>query len=34
VLRVSSHAPDDAGTLVRVAMDYVGFEVARVDGRI
>jgi 5-deoxy-glucuronate isomerase len=34
VLRVRSHAPDDAGTLVRVELEYVGFEVVRLDGRI
>jgi 5-deoxy-glucuronate isomerase len=33
VLRVRSHAPDDAGTLVRVHMEYVGFEAVRLDGR-
>ena len=32
--RVRSHAPDDAGTLVRVDMEFVGFEAVRLDGRI
>jgi 5-deoxy-glucuronate isomerase len=34
VLRVRSHAPDDGGTLVRVELEYVGFEAVRLDGRI
>jgi 5-deoxy-glucuronate isomerase len=34
VLRVRSQTPDDAGTLVRVDMEYVGFEAVRFDGRI
>ncbi len=34
MLRVRSHAPDDGGTLIRVEMEYVGFEVIRLDGRI
>ena len=34
MLRVRSHEPDDAGTLVRVDMDFVGFEAVRLDGRI
>ena len=31
--RVRSHEPDEAGTLVRVDMEYVGFEAVRFDGR-
>jgi 5-deoxy-glucuronate isomerase len=34
VLRVRSHAPDEGGTLVRVQLEYVGFEAVRLDGRI
>jgi 5-deoxy-glucuronate isomerase len=34
VLRVRSHAPDDGGTLVRIDMQYVGFEALRFDGRV
>jgi len=34
VLRVRSHAPDEGGTLVRVDMQYVGFEALRFDGRV
>jgi 5-deoxy-glucuronate isomerase len=34
VIRVRSNAPRDGGTLVRVDMEYVGFEAVRVDGRI
>jgi 5-deoxy-glucuronate isomerase len=34
VLRVRSHAPDDGGTLVRVQLEYVGFEALRLDGRV
>jgi 5-deoxy-glucuronate isomerase len=34
VLHVRSHAPDGVGTLVRVDMDYVGFEALRLSGRI
>ena len=32
--RVRSHEPDEAGTLVRVDMEYVGFEAVRFDGRL
>jgi 5-deoxy-glucuronate isomerase len=34
VLRVRSHAPDEGGTLVRIDMQYVGFEALRLDGRV
>jgi len=34
VPRVRSHEPDSDGTLVRVDMDYLGFEAVRLDGRI
>jgi 5-deoxy-glucuronate isomerase len=34
VLRARSQPPDDAGTLVRVDMEFVGFEAVRFDGRI
>jgi 5-deoxy-glucuronate isomerase len=34
VLRVRSHAPDEGGTLVRIDMQYVGFEALRFDGRV
>jgi 5-deoxy-glucuronate isomerase len=34
VVRVRSRPPDDGGTIVRVDMEYVGFEVVRLDGRI
>ena len=34
MLRARSQAPDDAGTLVRVDMQYVGFEALRFDGRV
>jgi 5-deoxy-glucuronate isomerase len=34
VLRVRSQPPDDAGTTVRVDLEYVGFEVVVLDGRI
>jgi 5-deoxy-glucuronate isomerase len=33
-IRVRSHEPDAGGTLVRVDMEYVGFEVVRLVGRI
>jgi 5-deoxy-glucuronate isomerase len=33
-IRVASHEPDAGGTLVRVDMEYVGFEAVRLDGRI
>lgn len=33
-IRVSSSEPGDDGTLVRVEMQYVGFEAVRFDGRI
>jgi 5-deoxy-glucuronate isomerase len=33
-IRIRSNAPDDAGTLVRVQLEYVGFEAVRVAGRI
>jgi len=33
-LRVRSRRPDASGTLVRVELDYVGFEAVRVAGRI
>ncbi len=33
-IRVRSSDPGAEGTLVRVAMDYVGFEAVRIDGRI
>jgi 5-deoxy-glucuronate isomerase len=34
VPRVRSHEPNDIGTLVRVDMEYVGFEVVRFSGRV
>jgi 5-deoxy-glucuronate isomerase len=34
MLRIRSHEPDDGGTLVRVDMDFVGFEAVRFEGRI
>jgi len=34
VIHVRSHAPDGDGTLVRVDMEYVGFEALRLSGRI
>jgi 5-deoxy-glucuronate isomerase len=34
VNRVRSQAPDGGGTLVRVAMEYVGFEALRLDERV
>jgi 5-deoxy-glucuronate isomerase len=34
VIRVRSHDPDENGTLVRVDMQYVGFEALRFDGRV
>ena len=34
MIHVRSHAPDGDGTLVRVDMEYVGFEALRLSGRI
>jgi 5-deoxy-glucuronate isomerase len=34
VIRARSHDPDENGTLVRVDMQYVGFEALRLDGRV
>ena len=34
MLRVRSHPPDEGGTLVRIDMQYVGFEALRFDGRV
>ena len=34
MIRVRSHEPDENGTLVRVDMQYVGFEAVQLDGRV